>query len=226
MNLPILFIIPGACSLGSQITLEWLKIPYQICITTSEMRKTAAFLKINPSGKVGALKDGDTTVAENLAILLYLADKHPKHMCCPAIHTPARVKTYQWFSFLASTLHTTFAQVLLPERFINDVGLEYFKTGAHQRLSSVMTVIEEHFRTHAYFIEDFPTIVDAQAFGLLRWSHNQRDGKDLFDLTPFPRIQKFLETMKTLPAVENALMIEKLNVDSLQESLFEGYYEI
>ena len=39
--------------------------------------KSPAFLAINPRGKVPAIKDGDFTLSESLAILAYLDRKHP-----------------------------------------------------------------------------------------------------------------------------------------------------
>ena len=70
MDMPILFIIPGACSLGSMVALEWTNKPYKIGITTPEIRASEAFRAINPTGKVAALKDGNQVIGENLAILL------------------------------------------------------------------------------------------------------------------------------------------------------------
>ena len=39
--------------------------------------KSPEYLKMNPRGKVPVLKDGETVVAESLAILTYLDEKHP-----------------------------------------------------------------------------------------------------------------------------------------------------
>lgn len=52
--------------------------------------KAPEFLKINPSGKLPALVDGDTKIFEGPAICLYLADKFPEARLAPAIDAPER----------------------------------------------------------------------------------------------------------------------------------------
>ena len=44
----------------------------------------AAYLKLNPNGKVPTLVDGDTVIWESNTILRYLADKHKKDALYPA----------------------------------------------------------------------------------------------------------------------------------------------
>ncbi|MGF1489229.1 MAG: glutathione S-transferase family protein [Prochloraceae cyanobacterium] len=58
------------------------------------------FLAINPMGKVPTIVDGDLTLWESGAILLYLAEKHGKMP--EAIEQ--RAKIYQWLIFSNSTL--------------------------------------------------------------------------------------------------------------------------
>ena len=175
LDKPVLFIIPGACSLGSQITLEWLDIPYQIGITTTEIRASETFKKINPTGKVGALKDGDLTVGENLAILLYLADKYQNKQLVGGVGSIERIKAYQWLSYLASTLHPAFSQSIHSTRFIDDSGLSVFKKLAISRLTAAVAYIDQEFdKNKGFFVGQALTIVDAQAYGLLRWARQHK----------------------------------------------------
>ncbi|HVO04591.1 MAG TPA: glutathione S-transferase family protein, partial [Candidatus Cybelea sp.] len=61
------------------LALEHKGIPHEAKRLTfdPDQTKTPEFLKINPSGKVPALVDGDARLYENAAICLYLADKYP-----------------------------------------------------------------------------------------------------------------------------------------------------
>lgn len=224
---PILFIIPGACAFGSQLTLEWLDIPYQVGITTPEIRATAAFKQINPTGKVGALKDGDIVVGENLAILLYLADKYSDRAFMPRVGTTERIKTYQWFSFLSSTLHTSFSPNFYPERFVSADLVESFKTSAYQRLLTNLEYVDQELgKNNGFFIGNNLTIVDAQAYGLLRWTKNHKvAGSNFVDLTKFKHIAQFLNKMEELQCVKNAQAIENSEPSKLVDSYFAGYFE-
>lgn len=225
METPILFIIPGACSLGSQISLEWLRIPYQIGITTPEIRQSAEFRQINPAGKVGALKDGNNLVAENLAILLYLADKSGNDALCPSVSHHGRTKVYQWLSYVSSTLHPAFQHFNYPSRFVGEDYAEQFQALALERLRVILQYINDNLLASGYFISDHPTIVDAQAYGLLRWCRKHSRGENLVDLSSFPRVSNFLDQMGKFVAVKNALAIEQHNADLAQDSLFAGYFQ-
>lgn len=65
-------------SLRPWILMRELKIPFEEEIIPLRHPDTRdRVLKVSPTGKVPALVDGDVTVWESLAILEYLADKHP-----------------------------------------------------------------------------------------------------------------------------------------------------
>lgn len=225
METPVLFIIPGACSLGAQISLEWLQIPYQIGITTPEIRQSAEFRWINPAGKVGALKDGCQVIGENLAILLYLADKTANETICPSTDEGGRVKVYQWLSYLSSTLHPVFQQFNYPTRFVTEDYASSFQAQALGRLQIVLQYIEDNLLASGYFIGEQPTIVDAQAYALLRWCRKHNRGENLVDLSELPKLSRFLDQMSQLDAVKNALAIEQSQPELAVESLFTGYFK-
>lgn len=220
MEYPTLFIIPGSCSLGSIVALEWLEKPYQIGITTAEIRASEAFRKINPLGKVGALVDNKEVVYENLAILLYLVDKNPNSKIALGLNTHNRIEAYKWLSYLSSTLHVAFGPLFNPKAFGDESAVEMLKTYATKKLQDVLSYIDTHLETSPYFIANTPTIVDGQAYGLLRWTKK-------FDLLndKLPNIQKFLSTLGELDAVKNALNIEQNRTNTLVNSGFAGYYD-
>src|SRR6266436_3564689 len=59
-----------------------------------------AFLAINPNAKVPAIVDGDVTVFDSSAILLYLAEKTGKFL--PAKTDKARAELLSWMFFVSS----------------------------------------------------------------------------------------------------------------------------
>ncbi len=226
MENPILFIIPGACSLGSMITLEWIATPYHIGITTPEIRASTAFRSINPTGKVGALQEGNTVIGENLAILLYLADKHPTNPICPTVGNPDRVKVYQWLSYISATLHPAFSQVLFPQRFIAEAHTAEFKQLAIVRLHAVLEYMDSQILPSGFFIADSPCIVDAQAYAILRWSRGFKGGNQIIEINNFAKICNFLQLMEQNLAVQNALNVEQERPNLLRHSQFAGYFKI
>jgi glutathione S-transferase len=223
----ILFIIPGACSFGSMVALELAQCPYKIGVTTAEVRASESFKLINPTGKVAALKDGDSVIGENLAILLYIADKYSQNSMCPPVGSIGRAKIYQWLSYLSSTLHPAFGQVLYANRFVEEDYVPKFRAVALEKLINTISYIEQNLSPSGLLTSYDFSIADGQAYGLLRWALIEREGKPLIDLkTKFPKLYSYLKLVESHTAVNNALAIEMQELDRLNRNLssFSGYY--
>ncbi|GGD61788.1 glutathione S-transferase family protein [Lacimicrobium alkaliphilum] len=85
--------------------LEELGVPY----TTKVLEyggdiKSPYYLKLNPMGKVPAIKHGDLVVTEGAAICAYLADHYADKNLAPALSSPQRGTYYRWLFFAAGPL--------------------------------------------------------------------------------------------------------------------------
>jgi glutathione S-transferase len=113
-----LYYSPGACSLASHITLEESGVPYEAVpiLLSKDENKTESYKKINPRGKVPALKTDDGILTENTAILTYLARSFPEKNLMPKdLLGEARcISTMAW---LSNTVHPCFTHIFRPERF-------------------------------------------------------------------------------------------------------------
>jgi glutathione S-transferase len=71
-------------SLRPWIALKYFGIPFaEERVRLRQKESKAEILRHSPSGKVPALKDGDRVVWDSLAILDYLAEKHPEKSLWP-----------------------------------------------------------------------------------------------------------------------------------------------
>ncbi len=215
-----LFIIPGACSLGAMVALEWLNKPYQIGITTPEIRASSDFRKINPLGKVGALLEGDKITYENIAILFSLVDENPDSRIGMPLNSPQRIQSYIWMSYLASTLHTAFGPLFHAAGYADAAGLEVVKAKAVEKIKSIYAYLDNHLSDKEYFINPEAGIVDAQAYAMIRWS--DKISREM--INEYPHVKNFMTRMSQLPAVKNALNLEQNKPDELVNSSFAGYY--
>ena len=77
--------------------LEYEAIPVD---TRKGDQHTAEFSKMNPNNKVPVIVDGDATVFDSNAILLYLGEKTGQFM--PDDSLKARGELYSWLMFVAS----------------------------------------------------------------------------------------------------------------------------
>ena len=70
----------------------------------------AAYLKLNPNGKVPTLVDGDTVIWESNTILRYLAGKHKNETLYPS-ELGARTQVERWMDWLLAAVNYQYVQV-------------------------------------------------------------------------------------------------------------------
>src|SRR6202162_3367726 len=92
------------------LMLEETGLPYEpvpVDTRKGEQHKPE-YLAINPNAKVPAIVDGDVTVFDSNAILLYLAEQTGKFL--PAKTPKARGELLSWLMFVASGVGPDFRQ--------------------------------------------------------------------------------------------------------------------
>ena len=163
-----LYYAPGACSMASHIVLEESGEKYdakKVDLAGGEQR-TEAYLKINPLGRVPALRldDGDP-LTENTAILPYLGKRFG---LWPSDAT-AEAKALALIGFLATSVHPAHAHVGRPERYtadssafpgIKDMGLKTFHTYLKQ-IDGMLAGRE--------WLSDRYSVLDPYAFVFYTW---------------------------------------------------------
>ena len=70
---------------------------------TKEQHRRPEFMAVNPAGRVPVLVDDDLVLNESVAIVLYLAEKHPQKGFLPT-EPRARAEVYRWLFFTATEL--------------------------------------------------------------------------------------------------------------------------
>ena len=95
---------PHTRSTGALILLEELGAPYRLNLLNMKAgeQRQAAYLAINPMGKVPALTHGDALITEQVAVFLYLADLFPRCGLAPAIGDALRGPYLRWMAFYGS----------------------------------------------------------------------------------------------------------------------------
>jgi glutathione S-transferase len=76
------------------------------------------FLRINPKAEVPTLKlPDDTIMTESAAMMIYLADLHPKAGLAPAVTAKERPQYLRWMSYLATSVYNSDLRLYYPQRF-------------------------------------------------------------------------------------------------------------
>ena len=99
-----LFHSPNTRSAGALILLEELGCAYELHVLDMKRgeQREAAYLAVNPMGKVPAVLHGDALVTEQAAVFMYLADLFPEAGLAPAIGDPLRGPYLRWLVYYGS----------------------------------------------------------------------------------------------------------------------------
>src|SRR5258708_9187120 len=110
----------GSGAFSAEAGLGEAGAPYSFELVSLEKheQKQPAFLAINPSGKMPALRlpEGEI-VTESAAILLTLADHFPQARLLPPQASNGRAQAYRWLAFMAGEIYPIVEIVDYPERF-------------------------------------------------------------------------------------------------------------
>jgi glutathione S-transferase len=87
--------------------LEEVGLPYRTeLLDMGTTLKAAAYLAINPMGKVPAIQHRGVIVTETAAICAYLADAFPQAGLAPTAGDPLRGSYYRWLFFAAGPIES------------------------------------------------------------------------------------------------------------------------
>jgi GST-like protein len=123
----------------------------------------AAFLAINPNGKVPAIVDGDVTVFDSNAILLYLAEKTGKFLP-PAAH---RGELLSWLMFVATGVGPFSGQAVHFRHFSTE-KVPYAHNRYQYEAARHFGVLDARLANRKYMVGDTYTIVDMDVWGWAR----------------------------------------------------------
>jgi len=145
--------------------LEEAGLPYEaIPVDTRKGEQfKPAFAAINPNGKVPAIVDGDTTVFDSNAILLYLAEKTGKFLPKPA----ARGELLSWLMFVASGVGPFSGQAVHFKHHATE-KVSYAHNRYQFEAQRHYGILNDRLAKQKYLVGDTYTIVDMDAWGWAR----------------------------------------------------------
>ncbi len=182
--------------------LEEAGLPYEpIPVDTRKGdQHKPAYLAINPNAKVPAIVDGDVTVFDSNAILLYLADKTGKFL--PPKTDKARGELLSWLMFVASGIGPYSGQlvhfrVYAPEKIEYAINRYAFETQRHFR------ILDDHLAKRKYMLGDAYTIVDMDVWG---WARLMPLGESAWP--KFPNLKRLVDEIGARPAAQRAVTLK------------------
>jgi glutathione S-transferase len=177
--------------------------PHPIVTPNGENRQ-AAYLALNPMGKVPALVDGDVRLWESNAINWYVAEKHPETRLLPA-SSAGRASVQRWLMFQAG--HVTPACATIFRR-TNPRVRAVWKTdatpesveAARKELARYLPVLDQALDGREWLEGAFSLadVAYAPHFAMIA------EGDTGFDFAAWPKVRGWLEHLWARPAWKRA----------------------
>jgi len=198
-----LYYMAGACSLASHIGLYESGIKFETASLDRKNRRTSdghEFDQVNSKGYVPALRlDDGQLLTENVAVLLYIADRNPAARLAPAEGTLERYRLIEWLAFINSEVHKNFAPLFHPAA--GEETKHYMRGILSKRLDWLNTALgSKSFLTAETF-----TVADAYLFTVLGWA-----GHVGIDLARWPNLKRYHAELAQRPSVIAAQKAEGL----------------
>jgi len=202
-----LFYSPGSCALASHIALEEAGADYEevrVNFVADEQRG-AAYLAVNPKGRVPALATDRGVVSETPAILLYIAQSFPQAHLAP-LDDPFALAQIQAFNlYICATLHVARAHGKRGYRWADDpAAIAEMQRKVPQSVGQCFDLIEREMFTGPWVMGDRYTICDPYLFTFAQWL--EADG---IDPARLPKIIDHRRRMAERPAVKRAITAEQ-----------------
>jgi GST-like protein len=161
-----------------------------------------AFIAINPNAKVPAIIDGDATVFDSNAILLYLAEKTGRFL--PANIPAARGEMLSWMMFVATGIGPYSGQAVHFRNFApapKDYAVNRYTFEALRHWG----ILDARLAGRRYMLGDTYTVVDMAVWG---WSRLVPFVLGPDALAKLPNVQRHLEEINARPAAGRALALK------------------
>jgi GSH-dependent disulfide-bond oxidoreductase len=182
--------------------LEEAGLPYEaIPVDTRKGEQHApAFTALNPNAKVPVIVDGDTTVFDSNAILLYLAEKTGRFLPPAAQRGPM----LSWLMFIASGIGPFSGQSVhfkhyAPEKIAYAINRYDFEAWRHWK------ILDAHLAGKAWMAGDSYTLLDMALWG---WGRAVPFALGDDAWTQLPNVRRVFDAVAARPAAQRAAALK------------------
>jgi len=151
-------------------------------------QQSERFLKLNPFGEVPVIVDGDVTLADSTAILVYLAKKYGEQWLPTDPVGQARVQ--RWLSVASGEVAFGPGAARLVTLFKAPIDHRQSKELAHRLLG----LLEGHLESTNFLAAERPTIADVAVYTYV--AHAPEGDVSLHN---YPTVRNWIERIESLP---------------------------
>ena len=196
----------------ASLVVHWLLIELGIPHELHELdfdkrdQKSDDYLKLNPAGVVPTLVMDGQVITETAAILMHLADTHPRAELAPAVATTQRAQYYRWMLCCANTLMPAYRAWFYADEIAGPENAEASRLHARLKLERAWQQVADHLEAHGpYLLGAQRSSADFLLTMLMRWSRNMPRPTDRW-----PVLHAHAQRMKALPSFREVYAREGL----------------
>jgi len=183
--------ISGHCH-RVELYLSLLGLPHELehVDLMKGAHKQPAFLSKNPFGEVPVLEDGQLTLADSTAILVYLAERYDTDARFWPRTPEGRAQVQRWLSVASGALVAGPATA----RKIKVLGVKLDYERAVSVAQGLLGVLESELRDRSFLVGSSPTLADVALYAYVA-----RAPEGDISLAPYPAISAWLVRIEALP---------------------------
>ncbi len=193
-----LYMSPGAASLCVHWMLIELGEAHELKRLDMEAgdQRRADYLRLNPNGRIPTMIVDGEPLFESAALLMLLAERHPRAGFAPAPGDRQRGAYLTWMFHLSNTVQTAFRDWYYPDQPAGPDAAGAVKEAARSRIEAGFDRIDAQIAGGGPFLlGERITAVDFLATMVMRWSRNLPK-----PATEWPAIAGYVARMKARPS--------------------------
>ena len=199
-----LYYSPGACAMASHIALEEAGADYELVKIDLRQgqQKTPEYLAVNPAGVTPAFVTDEGVLTENLAIMAYVAQTHPKAGLADPSSAFGYNRMMAFNAFLGASLHPAIGKVLFSHPPLENET----RAAALETALAKFDLVEQHLFSGPWAMGEAFSVTDGYLSVFTRWARAAK----LLDPSRYPKLNAHLDAVQARPAVQRVLEQEGL----------------
>lgn len=173
-----------------QLLLRMLDLPFELVSAGADVRATPAFLALNPLGQIPVLQDGELTLADSNAMLVYLCKRYAPGSAWLPDDAAGAAAVQRWLSLAAGELAFGPASA----RAITLWGAPGHLERAGAVAARLLAFMDAHLALHPFLAVGHATIADLACYGYVA-----RAPEGGISLAPFANVRAWLGRVEALP---------------------------
>lgn len=200
-----LYLAPGTCAMAVRIALTEAGTPHrikQLDLAAGEQR-SAAYLAINPKGRVPALVTERGVLTETPALLLYVAQRFPDAGLAPLDDPFLLARMQEVHGFLTATVHVAHAHGRRGSRWADDPqAIAAMQAKVPHNMREGFAEIERHYLAGPWVLGERFSLADIYLFVVASWLEG-----DGVAISEFPKVADHYRRMLARPGVQQGLAL-------------------